>query len=275
MHKYTYWKEIISFLTGISECLDRFQHHQCTIKKFSVYVYVCVYRSAKYVCFSTFTLLFLLFFFDIFFHFLVYHHQRCYIIRVVFRQLCGAYFFQTICVVCVLYSSFYSMFIRFATDVYKHTLTLCLHSFVLWFSHFIFSWACNVLCRMRDNLNTHSVILFSSSYICVDILSALSMFSLRSHTHTHSNHFPFSLSFIVAGRIFFPITFFCKTIIYSFLLIIYPHITPAPHDFHLLKLIRANSKKNLLAFKMKMAEAKLICEHTYRKSHSPVHSQSV
>lgn len=44
----------------------------------------------------------------------------------------GVYFFQTICVMCVLYSSFNSMFIRFATDVYRrtHTRALIFHSFV-------------------------------------------------------------------------------------------------------------------------------------------------
>lgn len=103
VHTNMYWKEIISFLTDISECLDQFQHHHCTIKKFSMYtqsanVCACVWECDVFLlplCY------FSAFFFDISFHFLVYHHQRCYIIRVVFRQLCGVYFFQTICVWCV------------------------------------------------------------------------------------------------------------------------------------------------------------------------------
>lgn len=90
-----------------------------------------------------------------------------------------------------------------ATDIYTHTraLSTFIHSHSHSpLTHFIFSWVCNVLCGMWDNLNTHSVILFSSSYICVDILSALDVFTafiLITQNHRILSHFaPFLRSFV-------------------------------------------------------------------------------
>lgn len=107
---------------------------------------------------------------------------------------CILYFFQTICVMCSIHHSTRCLFVLPQTFTDAHTHTLNFHSFVLCFSHFIFSWACNVVCGMRDNLNTHSVILFSSSYICVDILSALHVFTMLALTHTNVFLSPFRSS---------------------------------------------------------------------------------
>lgn len=119
-HRRTYRKEIISFLSAISEFRDQFQHHHRTIKKF-----FCEQNMSSSLVLLLPSRL------SISLHsFLGVSSSNCYTIGVVFRQLCGILFPNHLCG--VLYSSFnsQSMFIRFAvpatTEIY--TIYISIHT---------------------------------------------------------------------------------------------------------------------------------------------------